>query len=94
MLGEDPFGDPYRPSEARIELITYPETMTLTPILISPHWRDNEHFRVETARRIDLDGPDDLPPDLTLKVSSTLRMRRAPSRSSRRASAQIPPVVP
>ncbi|MFE0700940.1 hypothetical protein [Streptomyces sp. NPDC058872] len=63
-------------------------------MLISPHWRDNEHFRVETARRLDPDGPDDLPPDVTLKIPSTPRMRHPPSRSSRPTSAQIQLAVP
>ncbi|WSQ06413.1 TniQ family protein [Streptomyces sp. NBC_01231] len=35
VLGEDPFGDPHRPSEARIELSTYPEVVILTSLL--PH---------------------------------------------------------
>lgn len=30
LLGEDPYGDPHRPSTDRIELVTYPETVTLT----------------------------------------------------------------
>ncbi|WP_409472820.1 hypothetical protein [Streptomyces sp. HC307] len=54
-MGEDPYGDPYRPSAARIELVTYPEAVTLTGMLASPHWRDNEHFRSEAARHLGLD---------------------------------------
>lgn len=30
LLGEDPYGDPHRPSPDRIELVTYPETVTMT----------------------------------------------------------------
>ncbi|MEU8983640.1 hypothetical protein [Streptomyces sp. NPDC048309] len=37
VLGEDPFGDPHRPSEARIELATYPEAVILTSLFASPH---------------------------------------------------------
>jgi hypothetical protein len=29
LLGEDPYGDPHRPSPDRIELVIYPETITL-----------------------------------------------------------------
>jgi hypothetical protein len=35
-LGEDPFGDPYRPSDARIEPVTYPEVVVLTGLFASP----------------------------------------------------------
>jgi hypothetical protein len=30
LLGEDPYGDPHRPSPDRTELVTYPETVTMT----------------------------------------------------------------
>jgi hypothetical protein len=30
LLGEDPYGDPHRPSSDRIELVTYPETLAMT----------------------------------------------------------------
>lgn len=34
LLGEDPSGDPHRPSPDRIELVTYPETVTMTRLSI------------------------------------------------------------
>lgn len=30
LLGEDAYGDPHRPSPDRIELVTYPEAVTMT----------------------------------------------------------------
>ncbi|MDQ0717544.1 beta-phosphoglucomutase-like phosphatase (HAD superfamily) [Streptomyces luteogriseus] len=51
-LGEDPFGDPHRPSEARIELATYPEAVVLTGLFASPHWRDHSRLPAEAARRL------------------------------------------
>ncbi|WP_406120364.1 TniQ family protein [Streptomyces canus] len=52
VLGEDPFGDPYRPSDARIELVTYPEVVVLTGLFASPHWREHSHLPAEAARRL------------------------------------------
>ncbi|MEN1891200.1 hypothetical protein ACWDBO_55205 [Streptomyces mirabilis] len=49
-LGEDPFGDPYRPSDARIEPVTYPEVVVLTGLFASPHWREHSHLPAEAAR--------------------------------------------
>lgn len=40
VLSEDPFGDPLRSSEARIELAIYPEAVVLTGLFSSPYWRD------------------------------------------------------
>ncbi|MEV6348755.1 hypothetical protein [Actinoplanes sp. NPDC051851] len=39
QLRSDPATDPYRPSQYRIELATYPETILLAGLLASPHWR-------------------------------------------------------
>ncbi|MFJ9845865.1 TniQ family protein [Kitasatospora sp. NPDC101155] len=66
VLGEDPFGDPYRPSDARIELATYPEAVVLTELFVSPHWRDHPQLPAEAARRLDI-SPRQLPPDVTRK---------------------------
>jgi hypothetical protein len=52
VLGEDPFGDPYRPSHTRIELVTYPEVLVLTGLFASLHWRDHSHLPAEAARRL------------------------------------------
>ncbi|SOD88005.1 TniQ family protein [Streptomyces sp. Ag109_G2-15] len=54
VLGEDPFGDPHRPSEARIELATYPEAIVLTGLFTSPHWRDHPQLPTEAAQRLDI----------------------------------------
>ncbi|MEV8569672.1 TniQ family protein [Streptomyces sp. NPDC051322] len=52
VLGQDPFGDPHRPSDARIELVTYPEAVVLTGLFASPHWRDHPQLPTEAARRL------------------------------------------
>jgi len=39
QLRHDPAADPYRPSHYRIELATYPETILLSELLTSSHWR-------------------------------------------------------
>lgn len=51
MLGEVQFGDPHRPSQARIELVTYPETVVLTGLFASPHWRDHPRLPTEAVHR-------------------------------------------
>ncbi|MFD5659854.1 TniQ family protein [Streptomyces hirsutus] len=51
VLGEDQFGDPHRPSEARIELVAYPEAVVLTGLFASPHWRDHPRLPTEAAHR-------------------------------------------
>jgi len=51
-LGEDQFGDPTRPDEIRIELITYPEAVTITSLLSSPFWQHRPHLTIEINRRI------------------------------------------
>lgn len=35
LLGEDPYGDPHRPGPDRIELVTYPETVTMTKLALA-----------------------------------------------------------
>ncbi|WP_260174905.1 hypothetical protein [Streptomyces sp. PanSC19] len=52
VLGEDPFGDPLRPSETRIELATYPEAVVLTGLFSAPCWRDQPQLSAEAARRL------------------------------------------
>ncbi|WP_445527454.1 hypothetical protein [Streptomyces cyslabdanicus] len=63
VLGEDPFGDPHRPSEARIELVTYPEAVVLTGLLASPHWRNHPQWPTEAAQRFGI-ASRQLPPGL------------------------------
>ncbi|MCB5912399.1 TniQ family protein [Streptomyces pinistramenti] len=60
LLGEDPFGDPHRPSASRIELVTYPEAVVLTRLFASPHWRGHSRLPAEAARRLGI-APDQLP---------------------------------
>ena len=60
MLGEDQFGDPHRPSEARIELVTHPEAVVLTGLFASPHWRDHPQLPTEAARRFGI-APQQFP---------------------------------
>ncbi|MCW2941750.1 MAG: hypothetical protein JWN00_4735 [Actinomycetia bacterium] len=52
-LGEDPYGDPHRPSPDRIELVTYPETVTLTSLIGSNH---NDAAERLTSSRASLIG--------------------------------------
>ncbi|MGW4565390.1 hypothetical protein ACWEN3_24175 [Streptomyces sp. NPDC004561] len=52
MLGEDPFGDPHRLYDARIELATSPETIVLTSLFASPYWRDHPQLPAEAAQRL------------------------------------------
>ncbi|MFD7019148.1 hypothetical protein [Streptomyces sp. NPDC059928] len=59
-LGEDPFGDPDRPSEARIELVTYPEAVVLTGLFASAYRRDHPQLPIEAAQRLDI-APHQLP---------------------------------
>ncbi|WP_405683616.1 TniQ family protein [Streptomyces sp. NBC_01387] len=63
-LPEDPYGDPRRPDEDRIELATYPETTTLTSLFVSPYWREHHGLRAEAAQRLSI-AAQDLPPGLT-----------------------------
>ncbi|MFE5126522.1 hypothetical protein [Streptomyces sp. NPDC056669] len=60
LLGEDPLGDPHRPSAFRIELVTYPEAVVLTRLFASPHWRGHSHLSAEAARRLGI-APDQMP---------------------------------
>lgn len=60
LLGEDPFGDPHRPSASRIELVTYPEAVVLTRLFASPHWRGHSRLPAEAAQRLAI-APDQLP---------------------------------
>lgn len=71
-LGEDPFGDPHRPSEARIELAVYPEAVVLTRLFASSHWRDHPQLPVEAARRLGI-APQQL-------LSAETLVRAGPSR--------------
>ncbi|WP_202469310.1 hypothetical protein [Streptomyces sp. SID2888] len=54
MLGEDPFGASNRPSEARIDLVTYPEAIALTGLFASAYWRDHPQLPTEAARRLSI----------------------------------------
>ena len=60
LLGEDPYGDPHRPGPDRIELVTYPETVTMTKLALA-------HVPLHT---------DTLPETLRPEVSSVLSMTR------------------
>lgn len=66
VLGEDPFGDPHRPSEPRTELSTYPEAVVLTGLFTSPHWRDPP-TSAEAARCLAI-APQQLSPGLAWKL--------------------------
>ncbi|MCX4878211.1 hypothetical protein [Streptomyces sp. NBC_00847] len=48
-MHEDQFGDPHRPPEARIDLVTHPEAVVLTGLFASPHWRDHPRLPTEAA---------------------------------------------
>ncbi|MFF7477016.1 hypothetical protein [Streptomyces sp. NPDC008092] len=61
---EDPYGDPHRPTEDRIELAAYPETVALTGLFASPRWRERNDLHTEAARRLAIETQA-LPPDLT-----------------------------
>jgi hypothetical protein len=65
-LAEDPFGDPHRPSETRIELVAYPEVVVLTGLFASPHWRNHPRLLTETAQRFGI-APQELSSDLGRK---------------------------
>lgn len=67
VLGEDPFGDSYCPSDARIELVTYPEVVVLTGLFASLHWREHSHLPAEAARRLGL------PPQKWVAIPKTRR---------------------
>ncbi|WP_327287535.1 TniQ family protein [Streptomyces sp. NBC_01198] len=56
LLGDDPHGDPLRPTPFRIELATYPETIRLTAMIGSPHWSANQDFRQEAARQLGINS--------------------------------------
>ncbi|MEU2739552.1 TniQ family protein [Streptomyces sp. NPDC007095] len=60
VLGEDPFGDPHRPSDARVELATYPEAVVLTGLFASAYWRDHPQLLAEAAQRLHI-APHQLP---------------------------------
>jgi hypothetical protein len=72
VLGEDPFGDPQRPSEARIELATYPEAVALTGLFSAPYWRDHPQLPAEAARRLGI-APQQLLSAETLVRAGPLR---------------------
>jgi hypothetical protein len=55
LLGEDTYGDPNRPGTDRIELVTYPETVTLTSLIASKHTTPGG-FLTEAARRLGIDS--------------------------------------
>ncbi|MET9959497.1 hypothetical protein ABZ128_10515, partial [Streptomyces sp. NPDC006326] len=54
VLGEDPFGDPRRPSEVRIELATYPEAVVLTGLVTSAYWQAHPQLLTEAAQRLNV----------------------------------------
>lgn len=54
------YGDPHRPTDDRIELATYPETIVLTGLFTSRHWRNHPRLPAEAARRLGI-APDQLP---------------------------------
>jgi hypothetical protein len=60
VLGEDSFGDPRRPFEARVELAAYPETVVLTGLFASAYWRDHPQLSAEAAQRFNI-APHHLP---------------------------------
>ncbi|GAA3112551.1 hypothetical protein ACFQ0X_43280 [Streptomyces rectiviolaceus] len=60
MLGEDTFGDPHRPSDARIELVTYPEAVVLSGLLALAYWRDHPRLPAEATQRLNI-APLQLP---------------------------------
>jgi hypothetical protein len=64
ILGEDPYGDPLRPSPARIELATYPEAVNLTALLASAHWREHPELPREVARRFQIAAEEPVPMNL------------------------------
>ncbi|MCX4792848.1 MULTISPECIES: hypothetical protein [unclassified Streptomyces] len=66
VLGEDQFGAPHRPFEVRIELVTYPESVVLTGLLASAHWRDHPRMPTEAARRFGISAQP-LPSSLVLE---------------------------
>jgi hypothetical protein len=51
QLGDDPYLDPFHPSRKRIEFVCYPETVTLTGVLCSPHWQHRTDRLDEAQRR-------------------------------------------
>jgi hypothetical protein len=73
VLGEDPFGDPHRPSEPRIEAATYPEVIVLTGLFTSPHRRDHPQLPAEAARRFGV-AQTQLGPGLVRKLPPSLRI--------------------
>ncbi|GCB53342.1 TniQ family protein [Streptomyces sp. NL15-2K] len=80
LLGEDIYGDPLRPSPNRIEIATYPETVILTSLLSSPHWRDHQESAPEIARRFQLKaGSRELA--ALQKLATSLRPRLSLSQS-------------
>jgi hypothetical protein len=60
LLSEDPYGDPHRPGPDRTELVTYPETVTMTKLALA-------HVPLHT---------DTLAETLRPEVSAVLSMRR------------------
>jgi len=65
-LPAEPFSDPHRPSHARVELVAYPESVTLTTLFTSAHWQENDLLPAEASRRLGI--PDrDLTTDLPRK---------------------------
>jgi hypothetical protein len=55
-LRHDPHADPYRPSQHRIELATYPEAIILTTLLTSAHWRNHPKLHDEAEHRVSING--------------------------------------
>lgn len=69
LLRHDPYADPYRPSRHRIELVTYPETVTLTKLLTSERWNTPD-FKSATLSEN---------PALTVSLHLSSRTSRAPT---------------
>ncbi|MGW1410842.1 hypothetical protein [Streptomyces sp. NPDC002403] len=73
VLGEDPLGDPHRPSEPRIEVATYPEVIVLTGLFTSPHRLGHPQLPAEAARRFRV-AQTQLGPGLVRKPPPSLRI--------------------
>ncbi len=73
-LPTEPFGDPHRPSDQRVELATYPESVILTSLLTSTHWRHHDRLPAEASRRLGIPHHD-LTADLPPKNSTSMRKR-------------------